>query len=320
MTDWLEKPVLLTGATGFVGEQLYPRLKEAGLEVVCASRDPERARSEHPDRRWVELDVERPPTMASAMEQCGSAFYLIHQMKGGGDYRERERRSAREFRDAAAEAGIDRIVYLGGVKPQGEPSTHLASRLETGRILRRGPCSTVELRASMIVGHGSESWQIVCDLAARLPAMLMPTWTRSKSQPVWIGDVVEALEGALELPADEDGWYDIPGPDTLTVEEILERTAHIIGNRPPMVDVPLLSPRLSSYWLRFVTDADIELARELVEGLKFDLLAESDAYWEKIGHTELTSFDEAARRELRGRKPSSFAARAVEKMVARLSR
>jgi uncharacterized protein YbjT (DUF2867 family) len=290
-------PVLLTGATGFVGSRLYPRLEEAGLEVICASRRPERAREEYPGRRWVELDVARPETLKPAMQECRSALYLIHQISGG-DYVETERRSARRFAEAAGDSGLERLVYLGGVRPGGTPSKHLESRLETGRVLRQGPVSCVELRAAMIIGAGSASWQIVCDLASRLPAMLLPKWTRSRSQPVWIGDVAEAVIGALRLPEDQTGWYDIPGPDTLTVEEILRKTAHLMGKDPLLVDVPFLTPKLSSYWLRFVTSCDYELARELVEGLKYDLLADDDGYWERIGHDERCGFDEAASREL----------------------
>jgi uncharacterized protein YbjT (DUF2867 family) len=231
------------------------------------------------------------------MESCRAALYLIHQISGD-DYVETERRSARRFAEAAGESGLERLVYLGGVRPGGTPSKHLESRLETGRVLRQGPVSCVELRAAMIIGAGSASWQIVCDLASRLPAMLLPKWTQSRSQPVWIGDVAEAILGALQLPDQETGWYDIPGPDTLTVEEILRRTAQLMGKDPLLVDVPFLTPKLSSYWLRFVTSCDYELARELVEGLKYDLLADDDGYWERIGHVERCGFDEAASREL----------------------
>ena len=317
MPEWLDRPVLLTGATGFVGRNLYTRLKQQGLEVICASRRPERAAQEHPDRTWVELDVDRPATLRSALEGCGSAFYLIHQMVGGAEYESRERQSARHFREAADEAGVERIVYLGGVAPRGRPSRHLRSRLETGRVLRAGPISAIELRASMIIGQGSASWQIVRDLAARLPVMILPSWTRSRTQPVWIGDVLEALVGALELPDQTSRWFDIPGPETLTVEEILRKSAELMDNQPRMFDVPLLSPRLSSYWLRFVTQADVHLARELVEGLKSDLLADSDVFWELIGHTDLLPFEEAARREMV--RPERGSARLIERAVHALT-
>ena len=169
----------------------------------------------------------------------------------------------------------------------------------------------------MIIGAGSASWQIVRDLAARLPAMILPEWTRTRTQPIWIGDVIIALVGALEMQAEESHWCDIPGPEILTVEEILRKTARVMGNDPPMFDVPLLSPRLSSYWLRFITRGDVALARELVEGLKSDLLAESDAFWQMIGHEELVEFEEAARRELE--EPDRLSARWLERAVHMLA-
>lgn len=320
MNDIDDDPVFLTGATGFIGSNLYPRLIEEGLEVRCGTRSAARARSRFPDRNWVEFDVEDPETLRPALEGCRSAYYLIHQMGGGGDYREREGWSALSFRRAARDAGVERIVYLGGVAPRGSASEHLTSRLETGEILRGGDVSTIELRAAMIIGAESASWQIVRDLAARLPVMLLPEWTRSQSEPVYIDDVLEALVGALQLETDDSKWFDIPGPEVLTVEEILTRTARQMGHRPRQLAVPLLSPRLSSYWLRFVTDGDLELARELVEGLKTDLLAESDEFWQRIGHTDLVDFDEAVRQMLATTSSSSLPARTYEWLVGRLAR
>lgn len=320
MTEWMEKPVLLTGATGFMGSTLYPKLVEMGLHVRCATRRPERARQIHPDREWVELDVEVPSTVKAALQGCGSAFYLIHQMKSGEGYGEREKASAETFLRAAEEAGLQRIVYLGGVEPDQKPSDHLASRLETGQILRSGSVSTIELRAAMIVSAESESWQIVRDLAARLPIMILPHWTKSRSEPVHVDDVIVALCGALKLPTEESQSFDLPGPQILSVEEILHKTAQILGFRVPKYPVPLLSPRLSSYWLRFITRCDLFMARELVDGLKSDLLARDHSFWEQIGHTELVSFEEAARDALEGTAPDSILARAYEKVVGAVSR
>ena len=306
-------PVLLTGATGFVGQQLYPLLADRGYRVLCATRNAKRAREQYPDREWIQVDVDRPSTVADALDRARSAYYLVHQMVGQADYAARERRAARRFRDAASARDIERIVYLGGVAPSGPPSTHLRSRLTTGRILRSGEASTIELRASMIIGAGSASWRIVRDLAARLPAMLLPAWTQTKTQPVWIGDVTDALVGALEIDEETSHWYDIPGPETLTVEEILRRTAAIFGNDPPGVRVPLLSPRISSWWLRFVTSADTYLARQLVEGLRHDLIAESDEFWDRIDHPDRLGFDEAARRSLE--PPTNRSGRVIEEFV-----
>lgn len=307
------EPVLLSGATGFVGRRLFPELRRRGYEVVCGSRNPDRGRRRFPKRRWVELDVDRPETVRRALEGCGSAFYLVHQMTGEAEYLEREQRAARGFLRAAEANDLHRIVYLGGVEPAGRPSTHLQSRLAVGRVLRSGTPSSIELRASMIIGSGSAGWRIVRDLAARLPAMILPAWTRSRTQPVGIGDVVEALVAALELDDEGSAWFDIPGPETMTVAEILRRTANLMGNDPVVFDVPVLSPRISSYWLKFVTGTDSRLARALVEGLRHDLLAESDAYWKRIGHEQLVSFDEAARRAME--PTDSPAGQVLERLV-----
>jgi uncharacterized protein YbjT (DUF2867 family) len=315
-----ERPVFLSGATGFIGRHLNPRLEAAGLEVRCGTRSVDKAQAKQPERKWVEFDVERPQTVRQALDGCGSAFYLVHQMATGGGYRERERKAAHAFVDAADEVGVERVVYLGGVAPEGQPSEHLGSRLQAGRILRGGDVSTIELRASMIIGPGSASWQIVRDLAARLPVMLLPSWTQSHSQPVYIDDVVEALLGALMLDEPGSRWFDIPGPEVMTIEEIIERTARLLGGQGPRrLRVPLLSPKLSSYWLRFVTGTDLNVARELVEGLKSDLLAESDEFWAIIDHLERVGFDEATRRTLAQVGTQPMLARTYERLIGNVS-
>lgn len=310
------KKVLLTGATGFIGAHLYPKLIDEGYEVVCATRRPDEASRTHPDQTWVEFDVERPGTMTPALAGCDYVFYLIHQMGGGEGYRERERDSSQLFLEAAETAGVERIVYLGGVEPEGEPSEHLASRLETGEILRSGTVTTIELRAAMIIGAESASWQIVRDLAARLPIMILPKWTQSRSEPIDITDVVEALSAAVSIEVDGSQWFDIPGPTVMTCEEIISGTAELMGNNPKGYPIPLLSPKLSSYWLRFVTKADPHLAQELVQGLKNNLLANSHSYWHKIGHTELTPFKDAARRAIAGGPPRSNLIKFYESLVS----
>ena len=190
-------------------------------------------------------------------------------------------------------------MYLGGVAPVGTGSDHLRSRLDVGEALRAGSVKTIELRASMIVGHGSLSWLIVRDLTARLPFMVLPRWLKSRTQPVGIDDVVVALLGALELPLGASAWFDIPGPVTLSGKEILNETAGVMGLRHPrMIEVPFLSPRLSSHWVRFVTRAQWSVAREVVVGLTEDLLARDDHFWELIGHPHRCSFAEAAKRAL----------------------
>lgn len=299
--------VLLTGATGFVGRNLWPALVAAGHAVRGLSRQPERARARFPDRAFVAGDVSDGSdaggeAMVRALDGCSAALYLVHGMaEGHGDYRRSEVDAARRFAEAAARAGLERIVYLGGVAPAGEPSEHLRSRLEVGEVLRAGAVPTVELRSSMIIGHGSVSWLMVRDLAARLPFMVLPRWMSSRTEPVALDDVITALVRALSLPLPDgrSACFDLPGPQVLSGRETLERTARALRlPRPLMIPVPLLSPRLSSHWVRLVTRAEWSVARELVLGLERDLLARSDEFWRLVGHPERVPFDEAAARAL----------------------
>lgn len=288
-----------------MGVALYPALIDAGWQVRCMSRDPARAQKRWPERDWVAGDVGDAAACERALAGCEAALYLVHGMGEGGDYHEREVEAARTFASAAGRAGVRRIVYLGGVAPGGEGgSEHLRSRRDVGEALRAGPVTTVELRASMIVGHGSLSWLMVRDLAARLPFMVLPTWLKSRTQPVAVSDVLRALVSALTIEVTESTWFDIPGPETLSGKEILERSAEVMGlGRPSMVEVPLLTPRLSSLWVRFVTRAEWSVAREVVVGLTEDLLAADERFWELAGHPPRVPFAEAARRALAAEQP-----------------
>lgn len=290
--------VLVMGATGFVGTALLPALVDAGYEVRATTRSLSRARSTR-GVSWVQCDVGRASEVERALAGVDAIYFLVHAMGGTShDYAEAERRAALELREAAARAGVKRIVYLGGVAPAGVPSEHLRSRLVVGELLRAGTVPAIELRASMIVGEGSASWQIVRDLAMRLPAMLLPSWTRSRTCPIALEDVVAALLGALTVPLPVSAWYDIPGPDTLSGREILSRIAELRGRRVPGVPVPFLSVSLSSWWLKLVTRADFSLARELVLGFKGDLLPVDARYWKEIGYEPRWTFDAAARKAL----------------------
>jgi uncharacterized protein YbjT (DUF2867 family) len=287
--------IAVIGATGFIGRALIPALLARGYDVrACARRvpDPAPLGPEH-----VACDVLDPSTLPRALAGVDTAYYLVHSL-GAEDFRALDRRAASAFAEAAASAGVQRIIYLGGVAPRGHASEHLASRLEVGEILRGGRVPTLELRAAMIVGHGSASWQIVRDLTLRLPAMVMPSWLTSRLCPIALDDVIRALIDGLHVPLPASRWYDIPGPDTLTGREILERVAALEGRSLPAVVLPWLTPTLSALWLRLVTRADYGIARELVLGLSEDLLPLDDSYWELTGRPPLSSFDEAARRAL----------------------
>lgn len=300
--------VLLTGATGFVGHHVYPALVAAGCDVRCASRDPQAARRCYPGREWVHLDVERQETVTAALRGCSAALYLVHGMGQGGDYPQREARSAEHFVRAAEAVGVERIVYLGGVMPaSGRGSRHLASRRGTGERLRAGTVSTIELRAAMIIGAGSASWIMVRDLAARLPAMVLPRWLRNHSHPVAIDDVVWGLLAALFRSERESRILELPGPERISHRDLLRRVAALLGHTRIMVNVPVLTPRLSSYWIALMTRVDLELARELVEGVRYDLDPREDILWELVPHTPM-ALEDAARLALEDERSDSFPA------------
>lgn len=311
------KRVLLTGATGFVGRSVASKLVAAGWRVRCLTRKPTSALAARPGVEWMTGDIARADDCARALDGVQAAFYLVHAMGEGADFERREVDEARGFATAAARAGIDRIVYLGGMVPAGDASPHLRSRLAVGDTLRGGTTPTIELRASMIIGEGSLSWLIVRDLAARLPVMVLPSWLRSRTEPVGIDDVVTALVAALDLPAGESGCFDLPGPDVLSGRQILEQTAQQLRLRPPLaIEVPALTPRLSSQWVRFVTRAQWSVAREVVVGLTHDLLARDATFWRRIGHSPL-SFAEAAQRALTGEAPTPGAWGVIERLLRR---
>lgn len=295
----MSQRVLLTGATGFIGRNLHGPLEAAGHEVRCLTRKPGEARRLWPDRRWVGGDIGEPASLAPALEGCEIAYYLVHGMGSHGPgWAEAELRWARDFARAAGLAGVRRIIYLGGVAPQGPPSEHLLSRLNTGEALRAGPVPTLELRAGMIIGAGSASWTIVRDLAARLPAMVLPAWLSHRSEPVALDGVVAALLAGAHIGLPASTWWDIPGPEALSGREILLRLAAVMGRKPLLLRIPLITPRLSSHWIRLVTRADDAVARELVEGLTSDLLATRPGYWEAAGLPPPMGLEEAARRAL----------------------
>ena len=265
--------VLLTGATGFIGRNLHGPLEEAGHDVRCLTRQVEEARRLWPQRRWVGGDLGDSASLPSALEGCDTAYYLVHGM---GAHRpgwaEEELRWARNFAQAAGLAGVRRIIYLGGVAPQGSPSEHLLSRLNTGETLRAGPMPTLELRAGMIIGAGSASWTIVRDLAARLPAMVLPAWLSHRSEPVAMEGVLAALLAGAHFDLPESTWWDIPGPEALSGSEILLRLAAVMGRKPLLLKIPLITP---------------------VAGLTSDLLATRPGYWEAAGLPPPLGLEEA---------------------------
>lgn len=292
--------VLLTGATGFIGKALGPRLEAAGYEVVHASRRP-RAR----DGRWVQLDLDRPETLPSALAGCEATFYLVHGMAEGTGYAEREAQAALRFRDAAAAAGVQRIVYLGGVDPNGASSEHLASRIETGRILRSGPVLTVELRAAMVAGPGSTSWQIVEDLA-RFPILPAPPWLSRRSWPVDVNDISAALMASLTLSLERSVWLDAPGPERVSHGELLQRVARALGRpRIRMFPCPAVPASVGAFGLGLLTRADPVVAQELMLGLETDLEPSGPRIWELMPDFVRTPLQDTLQRCVRAPTASS---------------
>lgn len=314
------KRVLLTGATGFVGSHVHPLLVERGFDVVGGTRKPQEASARAPRKAFCYIDLEDPASVRVALQGFDAVVYLVHSVGHDAHYERMERNNAETLRAAAAEKKLERIVYLGGPRPRGKVSKHLRSRLETGRVLREGTVPTVELQASMIVGGGSESFRIVRDLAARLPWMILPRWLQSRTEPVAIADVAEAIAHALAMPLEASRVLGVPGPECMSGREILERTARAFDQEPYMLDVPLVTPRLSTYWIRLVTRANPALARELVEGMRSDIIADGESIWSQMPDYERVSFDEAVMRALREEAETLPAkTRLVESLIHRVA-
>ncbi|MDS0280566.1 NAD(P)H-binding protein [Haloarcula onubensis] len=284
--------VLVTGASGFVGSHLVPALLGRGHDVVALTRDP--ATYVAPAGvEVVEGDVLDPDLSLPAVD---AAYYLVHSMAAGEDFEERDRRAARNFRRAVDAAGIERVVYLGGLGNEERGlSEHLQSRREVERLLGGGDAALTALRAAIVIGEGSASFRIIRQLAARLPVMVTPSWVRTECQPIYIDDVVAYLVGVLEAPATTGETYEIGGPDVLTYQEILTTTARILVGRPPLiVPVPVLSPGLSARWLGLVTDVPVSVAKPLVDGLKNRVVVTDHSIDDHV-RPELTGFEESVR-------------------------
>lgn len=277
------KPVLVTGATGYVGGRLVPRLLDAGRRVRCLVREPRKLA----DRPWaghagvtlLRGDIADADALREAMAGCGAAYYLVHSMMAAGAaYRARDRLLAEGFARAAEAAGIERIIYLGGLGETGDRlSEHLASRREVEAALASGPVPVTVFRAAMIIGSGSASFEILRYLVERLPVMVTPRWVSTECQPIAVRNLLHYLVACLDQPATVGRTLDIGGPDVMTYRQIMQTMAAALGLRRRLViPVPVLTPRLSSLWIHLVTPVSHRIARPLAEGLRNRVVCRDD--------------------------------------------
>lgn len=276
--------VLVTGASGYIGGRLVPRLVEGGHRVRCLAREPrklaDRPWSSHPEVEIAAGDASSPEDLRRVMAGCEAAFYLVHSMLAAGrDYAERDRTMAREFAQAAEDAGVGRIVYLGGLGELGEGlSEHLASRREVERLLAAGGTPLTVLRAAMIIGSGSASFEILRYLVERLPVMVTPRWVSTQSQPIAVRNVIEYLALCLAVPETKGRTLDIGGTDIVSYRDLMRIMAEELGLRARLVvPVPVLTPKLSSLWIHLVTPLSHRIARPLAEGLRNRVVCRDDA-------------------------------------------
>ncbi len=293
--------ILLTGANGYIGLRLLPALLEAGHRVIGLVRD----RGRFPTARFqaflddgrlslLEGDMLAPDRLPDAPREIDAAYYLLHSMGAGHGFEEREAACARNFSGWLEKSGCRRVIYLGGLVPAGPLSHHLQSRENVNAILRAGTIPVTTLRASIIVGSGSASFEIIRDLVEKLPFMITPRWTATRCQPIAIRNVIGYLTGCLDTPETIGQELDIGGPEVLTYRELLRQYAEARGLRRWFISVPLLTPRLSAGWLHFVTATTLPLAKSLLESLRNETVCR-DHRIEKLIPQELISYREAIR-------------------------
>ncbi len=287
--------VLVTGATGFIGRRLVPELVERGLKVRAMTRRPE---SYDGLGEAVGGDVHEPDTLTAPLEGIDVAIYLVHSLDDP-DFERKDADAARAFGNAAAAAGVRQIVYMGGLGDDDDDlSAHLRSRREVERLLGEGGVPVTVLRAAIVVGAGGISWELTRQLVKNLPAMVVPRWVATRTQPIAVDDVVRYLAGVVDNDKALGQVFDIGGPEAMTYLEMLQVAAEISsGRRVPIVKVPVLTPKLSSYWLALVTDVDVTTGRNLIDSMSTEVVV-TDHSIRDVVPGEPIAYAEAVRRAL----------------------
>jgi uncharacterized protein YbjT (DUF2867 family) len=266
--------VLIAGSSGFVGRRLCPALELAGHAVRAMTRRPESYRGAG---EAVRGDVHDAGSLITPLVGCDAAYYLVHSLDNA-DFERRDAEAARNFASAAAEAGLRRIIYLGGLGDDAdELSAHLRSRREVEELLGSGGVPVTTLRAGIIVGHGGISWEMTRQLVEHLPIMITPQWVQTRTQPIALADVVRYLVGVLQIPEAAGRAFDIGGPEVLAYIDMMRRVATIQGRPLLVLPVPLLSPHLSSLWLSLVTDVDVQTGRSLIDSMVNEVVVREDS-------------------------------------------
>ncbi|NIS91425.1 MAG: DUF2867 domain-containing protein [Woeseiaceae bacterium] len=309
-------PDLVFGASGYIGGNLVEFLHAEGRAVRASARNIEVLEA----REWegVEIcqaDALKPDTLGPALEGVDTAYYLVHSMAAGREFPAIDSTAARNFAAAAAEQGVRRIIYLGGLTPDNPQSDHLKSRRETGDILREGTVPVTELRAGMIIGPGSAAWEVVRDLVNHLPLMVTPRWVESRSTPIALRNLLRYLADVPQYEECAGEIYDVAGPDELTYAEIMRTYGALVGKRPVILPVPVLTPRLSSYWLRLVTAVPTNIARALIDGLSQNVIARDNRLATLIPQ-DLMTVEQAAADALNADRQHAVPVRWVEGSIA----
>jgi uncharacterized protein YbjT (DUF2867 family) len=290
--------ILLTGATGYIGQRLLPVLLEEGHEVVCCVRDKDRFnRKKFPSEtlRVIEIDFLDSKTLTRIPEDIDAAYFLVHSMAViHDDFENLEKITANNFKSGIEKTKAKQVIYLSGIVNEQNLSKHLRSRKKVEEILSEGSFHLTTLRAGIIIGSGSSSFEIMRDLVEKLPVMIAPKWLATKSQPIAISNVVEFLKGVLLNETTFDRSFDIGGPDILTYKEMLLRFAGIRNLKRKIITVPVMTPKLSSYWLYFVTATSYPLAKNLVDSMKVEVICRENELKDLLG-INLISYDDSIR-------------------------